>query len=118
MWLAFAEKLTGSISAARLHELFMYDFDAEDCRSRGYHLLKIMDRHLWKNRQLGRNYLCTPEAPTVADIACFPYIAMADEAGMSLQDYPSIRIWLDEIKRIPGFTVMSGIFPAGKSQQS
>lgn len=48
--------------------------------------------------------------PTVADIACFPYVMLSDEAGISLIDYPAIRRWTDRIKRLPGFTVMSGIF--------
>ena len=113
IWLAFADSLTGSISAARLHELFMYDFDAESCRSRAYDLLDVMDKHLWMQRQRGFTYLCPLAHATVADIACFPYVAMADEAGLCLQNYPSVRLWLDAVKRVPGFTVMSGIFPAG-----
>ena len=46
----------------------------------------------------------------MADIACFPYVMLSDEAGISLIDYPAIRRWTDRIKRLPGFTVMSGIF--------
>lgn len=110
-WLAFADSLTSSLSAARLHELFMYEIDADKCRAQAHSLLTVMDRHLWINRQRNHKFLCPLEHATVADIACFPYIALADEAGVSLQNYPSIRIWLDEVKRIPGFTVMSGIFP-------
>ena len=115
IWLAFADSLTATISSARLHELFMYDFDADACRTRACNLLEVMDKHLWVNRQQDLRFLGPLLHPTIADIACFPYVAMADEAGLSLQDYPSIRIWLDEVKRIPGFTVMSGVFPAGKS---
>ncbi|HBW5287424.1 TPA: glutathione S-transferase [Klebsiella pneumoniae] len=111
IWLAFSDGITASISAARLHELFMYDFDVEECRNRAYVLLEVMDKHLWVNRQQGFDFLCPMEHPTIADIACFPYIAMADEAGISLQDYPSVRLWLDSVKRIPGFIAMSGIFP-------
>lgn len=111
LWLAFADSITGAISAARLHELFMHDYDVEACRARAYVLLEILDKHLWAHRHQGFHFLCALEHPTIADIACFPYIAMADEAGVSLQDFPSIRIWLDEVKRIPGFTVMAGIFP-------
>jgi len=31
---------------------------------------------------------------------------------VSRQDYPAIRRWLDRVRRIPGFVVMSGVFPA------
>ena len=92
----------------------MYDFDADACRARAQTLLEVMDKHLWINRQQDFKFLCPLAHATIADIACFPYVAMADEAGLSLQDYPSVRLWLDEVRRIPGFTVMAGIFPAGK----
>lgn len=115
MWLAFADALTGSISAARLHDLFFYDFDAEQCRARAHELLRILDEHLWSAEQHGQQWLCPAAAPTIADLACFPYIALSDEAGVSLLDYPAVRRWLDRVKRIPGFTVMSGIFPTSAS---
>ncbi|MGO4835058.1 glutathione S-transferase, partial [Rhizobiaceae sp. 2RAB30] len=51
-----------------------------------------------------------------ADIACFPYIALSEEGGVSRQDYPAIRRWMDRVKRVPGFSVMSGVFPAGPAR--
>lgn len=51
--------------------------------------------------------------PTVADIACFPYIMLSEEGGISRQDYPAIRRWCDRVKRIEGFIVMPGVFLAG-----
>lgn len=114
MWLAFADSLTGSISAARLHDLFFFDFDVQACRKRAHGLLRVLDEHLWFRDLKGLQYICSSLHPTIADIACFPYIALADEGGVSLEDYPSIRRWLDSIKRLPGFTVMSGVFPASQ----
>ncbi|VVE64636.1 glutathione S-transferase [Pandoraea captiosa] len=120
MWLSFADGLTGSISAARLHDLFFFEFDAAACRRRAHELLRVMDEHLWLQEQRGYGYLCAAIRPTIADLACFPYIALSDEGGVSLEDYPAVRRWTDRIKRVPGFTVMSGVFPAGPSldQQS
>lgn len=111
MWLAFADGLTGSISAARLHDLFFYDFDVAQCRQRAHQLLRILDEHLWFEENRGQQWLCTRDAPSIADIACFPYVMLADEGGISLIDYPAIRRWTDRVKRIPGFIVMAGIFP-------
>ncbi|WP_066739143.1 glutathione S-transferase family protein [Cupriavidus sp. D384] len=113
MWLAFADSLTGSISAARLHDLFFFDFDAAACQRRAHDLLRVLDEHLWDREQSGGAYLCDAQHPTVADLACFPYIALSDEGGVSLSDYPAVRRWTDRVKRIPGFVVMSGVFPAG-----
>jgi len=112
MWLAFADSLTGSISAARLHDLFFYDFDVEQCRQRAHQLLRILDEHLWFEESRSHQWLCTRETPSIADIACFPYVMLSDEGGISLIDYPAVRRWTDRIKRIPGFIAMAGIFPA------
>ncbi|MDD2006451.1 glutathione S-transferase (plasmid) [Pseudomonas putida] len=118
MWMAFADGLTSTISAARLHDLFFFDFDAQACRHRAHDLLRILDEHLWFRDLKGLQYICSSLHPTIADIACFPYIALADEGGVSLEDYPAIRRWVDRVKRLPGFTVMSGVFPTSSALDS
>ena len=114
MWLSFADSLTGSISAARLHDLFFFDFDEEACRRRAHELLRILDEHLWMREKTGGKFLCDAAHPTVADIACFPYVMLSDEGGVSLSDYASVRRWTDRVKRIPGFIVMAGVFPTAQ----
>jgi glutathione S-transferase len=37
---------------------------------------------------------------------------LSEEGGISRLPYPAIRRWTDRVKRIPGFIVMPGIFPA------
>jgi glutathione S-transferase len=63
MWLSFADSLTGSISAARLHDLFFFDFDAEACRKRSHELLRILDEHPWRREQMGGKFLLRRFAP-------------------------------------------------------
>ncbi|KKX57999.1 MULTISPECIES: glutathione S-transferase family protein [Pseudomonas] len=111
MWMAFADSLTSTISSARLHDLFFYEFDVNACRLRARDLLRILDEHLWFRDLKGLQYICSSLHPTIADIACFPYIALSDEAGVSLEDFPAVRRWVDRVKRLPGFVVMSGVFP-------
>lgn len=111
MWLAFADSLTGSLSAARLHDLFFFQFDAPACRARSHELLRILDDHLWAQEEQGFSYLCRAQHPTVADLACFPYVALSDEGGVSLAEYAAVRRWTDRVKRLPGFVVMAGVFP-------
>lgn len=53
-----------------------------------------------------------PEHPTVADVACFPCVALSEEGGIPRMPSPAVRRWLDRVKRIPGFIPMPGIFPA------
>lgn len=110
MWLAFADSLTGTASAARLADVFNYDLDAETARHGAHALLRVLEEQLWFNEREYAGWVCNGEWPTVADIACFPYVMLSDEGGISLIDYPAIRRWTDRIKRLPGFIVMSGIF--------
>ena len=113
-WLAFANELTNTSSAARLHDGFFYhEIDVEKCRGGAHNLFRILDEHLYFGELEHRNWVCSNEHPTIADIACFPYIILSEEGGVSRMNYPAIRRWCDRFKRIPGFKVMSGVFRAG-----
>ncbi|TPK94469.1 glutathione S-transferase family protein [Mesorhizobium sp. B2-4-12] len=115
-WLAFADGITATASAARLHDALFYVFDIDAARAGAHRLFRILDEHLWFSEQQGRNWICPAGHPTIADIACFPYIILSEEGGIPRQDYPAIRRWCDRVKRIKGFTVMSGVFPAGPAR--
>lgn len=41
--------------------------------------------------------------PTIADIACFPYVETAPEAHVPLDPYPGIVAWLARCKALPGW---------------
>ena len=112
-WLAFADGITATSSAARLHDGMFYDFDIAACRKGAHRLFRVLDEHLWFHEAEGRDWICLGDHPTVADIACFPYVVLSEEGGISRQDYPAIRRWTDRVKRFPGFVAMSGVFPAG-----
>jgi glutathione S-transferase len=47
--------------------------------------------------------------PTIADIAVFPYVALAHEGGIDLSPYTSILKWFERIKGLDNFIPMSGI---------
>ena len=112
MWLSFADQITATASAARLHDGLFYEFDIAACRAGAHRLLRILDEHLWFGEQQSSDWLCPGAHPTIADIACFPYVMLSEEGGISRQDYPAIRRWLDRVRRIPGFEVMPGVFAA------
>jgi glutathione S-transferase len=112
MWLAFADGITATASAARLHDGLFYSVDAPAARAGAHRLFEILDEHLWFGERQGRRWLVEGEHPTIADIACFPYVMLSEEGGISRQDYPAIRRWTDRVKRMPGFIVMPGIFTA------
>ena len=114
-WHAIADDITATSSAARLALGFDYDFDLAKAQSGAHRIFRLMDEHLWFGEQAGRDWLCSPAHPTTADIACFPYVMLSEEGGIARQDYPALRRWTDRVRRIPGFVVMSGIFPAGRA---
>ena len=39
--------------------------------------------------------------PTIADIACFPYIETAPEAKLALDPWPAVVAWLERCKALP-----------------
>ena len=112
-WLAFSDGITATAAAARLHDGLFRDVDVEACRAGAHRLFRVLDEHLWFREAEGQDWICPGQHPTIADIACFPYVILSEEGGVSRQAYPAIRRWTDRVKRIPGFIVMPGVFPAG-----
>lgn len=109
-WLAFARALTSSAGAARRHEAFGEPVDLLPAQEEAHRLLRVLDRHLWFGEQRGEDFLTGPFS--LADVACFADVALCEEGGISRQDHPAVRRWCDRVKRVPGFPLMSGVFPA------
>lgn len=120
-WLDFAGRLANTAGAARLHDTMLDNgdgaVDAAKCRAEAHALLRVLDEQLWFKEQEAQRWLCSAEQPTIADIACFPHVILCEEGGISRLPYPSIRRWTDRVKRIPGFTPMSGIFGAAPERE-
>ena len=111
-WMLFAEGTTNTASAARLHVNLGYDFDIDSVRASAHRLFRHLDEHLWFHERTGVDWVAPADHPTIADLALFPDVMLAPEGGIDLIDYPALRRWTDRVRRIPGFVVMSGIFPA------
>lgn len=114
MWLGFAASLTATVGAARQHDTLFYALDVDKCRAEAHASFRVLDEHLWFAEHQGQGWLCGPEHPTIADLACFPYVMLSEEGGISRLPYPAIRRWTDRVKRIRGFTTMAGVFGAGE----
>ncbi len=63
-------------------------------------LLPFLDQHLATNIYLAASH------PTIADLACYAYVAHAPEGGISLEPYPSLRAWIARVEAIPGLRCM------------
>lgn len=44
--------------------------------------------------------------PTLADIACYAYIAHAPEGGIALDPYPNVLGWIARVQALPRFVAM------------
>ncbi len=49
------------------------------------------------------------DRPTIADVAVFPYIALARDGKIDLDPYPHVLAWIDRLKQLPGYVPMAGI---------
>jgi glutathione S-transferase len=49
------------------------------------------------------------ERPTIADIAVFPYVAMAREGKINLDAYTHVLNWIERVKQLPGYLPRAGI---------
>lgn len=113
-WLLFSQSLSDSAGAARRHEAFGEPLDIGVAREKAHALLQILDRHLWFGEQLGRDFIA--ESFSLADLACFPDVALSDEGGIDRRDYPAVRRWCDRVKRVDQMSLMPGIFPASPAR--
>jgi glutathione S-transferase len=88
---------------ARSHIRFGSKVDLEMVRETAKRILGLMEQRLAKSQWLAL------DRPTIADIACMPYVSLGHEGGVLLTDYPAIRAWIDRIKALPGFVTMPGL---------
>ncbi len=107
-WLAFSRRLTEHLGGARATEMLLEPGDLPAMQAAGVADLRQLEASLTERRILGQSHLAA-DRPTIADIACFPYVALAPDGGVSLDPYPSIRLWMRAIRMLPGFIEMPGI---------
>jgi len=89
---------------ARLYHLFgATSINIDRAQQKAEHILIQLNQHLSTRTWLEF------ERPTIADIAVFPYVALAPDGKIDLTLYPNILAWIDRIKQLPGFKGMIGI---------
>lgn len=100
-WLSIAAGpiVTGP-GAARRATVFGAQLDHEAAKAASHQLFKIIDHHLHDRAFL------TGEELTIADLACYSYIAHAPEGGVSLAPYAYISAWIERIESLKNFVPM------------
>lgn len=100
-WLYYeATEIFNGIGYARNHIAFKIKSDLQAAQGRGRRALQLLDSHLAR-----RQWLALDQA-TIADICCYPLVAVAGEAGIPLDDYANVRDWIGRLELIPDFVPM------------
>lgn len=90
--------------SVRLYYLFnATSINLERATQKSEFILTQLNHHLAKREWLELGH------PTIADVAAFPYVALARDGKIDLDSYPHVLAWIDRIKHLPGFVGMVGI---------
>ena len=108
MWLAFAGSELMNVSAARLHDVLRHGYDIEKVRSGAHNALRILDDHLAVQKINGAQWI-VGNHPTIADVSCFPCVALSNDGGIERDEYPAVENWVHNVEKLPGFLSMPGI---------
>ena len=65
--------------------------------AKSHSCLANLEARLAEGAARGELWLASSDKPTIADIAVFPYVAMAEassKGAVSLETYPQVRAWI------------------------
>jgi glutathione S-transferase len=104
-WLSTtAGEVRQGLENARLYHLFkVTNINIERATQKSEYILTQLDKHLSDRTWLEF------ERPTIADIAVFPYVALARDGKIDLSLYPNVLAWIDRVKQLPHYIPMAGI---------
>ncbi len=103
-WLAVSEnELLFGLARARAVKLFGRSWNLSECQQYGRAGLDVMEAHLANRQWLAAG------RPTIADVACFPYVALAPEGEIPLDGYHNVLGWIGRVQNLPGYTGMDGV---------
>lgn len=100
-WLSIAagEVMHGP-AIARMITLFGLPDDPGRAARISARVLTFMDGHLESRTFLAADHV------TIADLACYSYVAHAPDGGVSLESYPAVRAWLARVEAQAWFQPM------------
>jgi glutathione S-transferase len=103
-WLSTAaNEMARGPNALRLHYKFGRVINVDEATSITNSLLAILNQHLEHHDWLATDTI------TIADIAIYPYIALAHEGNVDLTPFLHVENWLGRIEMLSWFVAMPGI---------
>jgi glutathione S-transferase len=104
-WLATsANELAWGPSRLRVHYKFGREINVAESEQITANLLAILEAQLTESDWLALDHI------TIADLAIYPYIALAPEGKVDLSPYPAILAWLRRIQALPNYVGMTGMW--------
>ncbi|MBB3259874.1 glutathione S-transferase [Paraburkholderia bannensis] len=102
-WLSTGGGEIMNSAGARLVKILNYQMDLPKLQAGAVRAFEILDHHLADREwvELGQ--------PTIGDIACFPYTALAGEGGIDMSKFKNIARWVERMKGLRNFISMPGI---------
>lgn len=98
-WLSFAaNEIQHGPADARVILLLKRPGDLATAQAKGRQALELLDSELSRHTWLART-----AAPSIADVAVYPYVALAGEGGLELAGHPHVLAWLDRVRALPGY---------------
>jgi len=105
-WLSLAAgEIAYGPAAARINARF-YDTGVPPALSQALaaRVLGLMESELAQRDWLAAD--AANDSPTIADVACYAYVAHAPEGGIALDGYPRVQAWIARMQALPGFIPM------------
>ena len=103
-WLELAQnECNTGLFLARAIRRFGYAGDISTALRDGRKALDVLEGRLRDHEWLVLQHA------TIADLACFPYAALASESDFQLSDWPAVQSWIGRVRRLEGFIGMPGI---------
>jgi glutathione S-transferase len=87
---------------ARLIRKMGASYNWEEAQAAATRLFTFLNDHLD-----GRDWLVSDEV-TLADVACYSYVAVAHEGDLDIAPYPNISAWCTNMRALPNFIEMPG----------
>lgn len=97
-WMALAQnEIRYGLQAAYVMIAYQRPGDSDACHNMGRIALGVLEG------RLGNHAWLALDRATIADLACYPYVAVAPEAGIALGPYPHTTAWIRRIEALPGW---------------
>lgn len=109
-WLAVSEnEIQYGLARARAALQFGAPWNVEDCQRVGRAALQLLEGQLEKSAWLAAEHI------TIADLACYPYAALAPQSGLDLAPFLAVLAWISRIQALPHYVGMPNMIEmAGK----